>query len=62
MNLNEILGKNVTYDNFTKISHKNPGFRPLFRKHIFGGGWIGEIGGWMSIINFFFFFFTHQYL
>ena len=59
MNLNEILGKNVIYDNFT--SHKNPGFRPLFRKHIFGEGWIGEIGGGGQS-SIFFFFFTHQYL
>ena len=34
MNLTEIFGKNVTYDNIR--SHRKSGLHPLFRKHSFG--------------------------
>ena len=33
-NLNEILRKDVTYDNIK--SYKNPGIHPLFRRYSFG--------------------------
>ena len=42
-NLNEIFGKDVTYDNIK--SHKKEGFHPFFRRDIFGKTTGGERGG-----------------
>ena len=63
MNFNEIFGKNVAYDDLT--SHKKTGFRPLFRKRIFGRP-VGRVGVGLGRsvvgVNHRIFVFIYQYL